>query len=180
VRVFPGGVERGIYPAVSTESAKVRVAQLQKQPARVGERYEADEITREEWTQQGATLRGEIARLEAESAAPVDPLELLRLGQQWDSGAVTQQAAVLNALWQRIEVRADEMAANGRGDRQGDPARRPRGQRSRAGRGCQAVREQRPGCPNDGGPGASLNTGGRGWMGIEPTQDASTAPRKRF
>ena len=29
------------------------------------------------------------------------------------------------------------------------------------------------------GPGADT-LGWRGWMGIEPTQDASTAPRKRF
>ena len=32
--------------------------------------------------------------------------------------------------------------------------------------------------PRDDGPGATL--GRRGWMGIEPTQDASTAPRRRF
>lgn len=58
-------------------------------------------------------LRGEIARLEAETAAPVDPLELVTLGQQWESGDVTQRAAVLNALWERIEVRADAESANG-------------------------------------------------------------------
>lgn len=50
-------------------------------------------------------LRAEIQALEAETAAPVNPVELLTLGQQWRSGDVVQRAAVLNALWQRIEVR---------------------------------------------------------------------------
>ncbi len=166
-------------PAVSIESAKVRIAKFQKQLVRVGERYEADEITRDEWTQKGATLRGEIARLEAESAAPVDPVELLTLGQQWDSGDVTQRAAVLNALWQRIEIRADENAANGlvivkltpRADRAANAHALVMAARQYA----QSVddeytpdpnegKRRRP-RPDDGGPGATLNTGRAGMDG---------------
>src|SRR5438876_12239441 len=92
-------------PSVTIETAQVRTANLKRKLARIGERYESDEITREEWKQKGAKLRAEIAALESEAAAPVDPIELLTLGQQWRNGDAAQRAAVLHALWERIEIR---------------------------------------------------------------------------
>jgi hypothetical protein len=78
---------------------------------------------------------------------------------------MTQRAAVLNALWQRIEVRADEQAANGvvivkltpRADRAANAHALIMAARQYANSGD-------PGPdggydPNDGGPGATLNTG---------------------
>jgi len=83
----------------------VRVANLKRKLVRIGERYEADEITKEEWRAKGDKLRAEIAALESESAPAVDPVELITLGQQWGTGDAVQRAAVLRALWERIEIR---------------------------------------------------------------------------
>lgn len=83
----------------------MRIQKLKAKLARIGERYEADEITRDEWRAKGDKLRAEIAALESESAAPVDPVELITLGQQWQQGDAAQKCAVLSALWERIEIR---------------------------------------------------------------------------
>src|SRR5947208_5452415 len=92
-------------PSVTIETAQVRTANLKRKLARIGERYEADEITHDEWKQKGDKMRAEIAALESEAAAPVDAIELLTLGQQWREGDAAQRAAVLHALWERIEIR---------------------------------------------------------------------------
>src|SRR2546427_8364578 len=68
-------------PSVTIETAQVRIVNLKRKFARIGERYEADEITRDEWRVKGDKLRAEITALESESAAPVDPVELITLGQ---------------------------------------------------------------------------------------------------
>ena len=114
---------------------------------------------------------------------------------------------MLKALWERIEVRLDEPTEDERmGNPQsprGEVTRRDRKIArvvkllARADRASQAhalvmaaLQYVRSGLPalydSDGvpmptghGPGADT-LGRRGWMGIEPTQDASTAPRKRF
>lgn len=57
----------------------------------MGERYEADEITKEEWRAKGDKLRADFHALQAETAAPVDPVELLTLGQQWQKGVPAQR-----------------------------------------------------------------------------------------
>jgi hypothetical protein len=92
-------------PNITIETAAVRIQKLKSKLARIGERYEADEITRDEWRVKGDKLRAEIAALESESAAPVDPVELITLGQQWKQGDAAQRCAVLSALWERIEIR---------------------------------------------------------------------------
>ncbi len=91
--------------SVTIETAAVRIANAKRKLVRIGERYEADEITKEEWRAKGDKLRAEIAALESESAAPVDPIEQITLGQQWMKGDAVQRNAVLSALWERIEVR---------------------------------------------------------------------------
>lgn len=83
----------------------MRIAKLKRQLQPIGKRYEADEITKDEWRAKGDKLRAEIHTLEASTAAPVDPVELLTLCQQWQTGDAAQRAAVLAALWERIEVR---------------------------------------------------------------------------
>ncbi len=92
-------------PSVTIETARVRIANLKRKLARIGERYEADEITKDEWRAKGDKLRAEIAALESETAAPVDPVELITLGQQWTKGDAAQRNTVLSALWERIETR---------------------------------------------------------------------------
>jgi len=143
------------------------------------------EITKDEWRAKRETLRAEIKAPEAETAEPVNPIELLTLGKQWQSGDVEQRAAVLNALWERIEIRKDKVVKVVKLTPRADRASRAHALISTA---LQYIKNGEfdesdvDDGPRDGGPGADLRrtVEGRGWMGIEPTQDASAAPRKRF
>jgi len=97
------------------------------------------------------------------------------LGKQWTSCDVEQRAAVLNALWERIEIRKGKVVKlTPRADR----ASRAHALISTA---LQYVKNGEfdesdvDEGPRNGGPGADLSrtVEGRGWMGVEPTQDAS-------
>jgi len=156
-------------PSVTIETAQVRTANLKRKLARIGERYEADQITQDEWKQKGDKMCAEIAALESEAAAPVDAIELLTLGQQWREGDAAQRAAVLHALWERIEIRDRKVVRL--------TARADRAQRAHQmiATALQYIKdgvfdesdiEDQPRPPRDGGPGAARNTSMSGKGGI--------------
>ncbi len=188
-------------PAAVVETNEIKIARVRKQLERVGDRYETEgTMTREAYTAKVAELKAQIKALEEQPVKAVDPRELLTLGQQWRKGDAAERNTVLKAMWERIEVGLEEPTED---ERMAGEVTRRDGQMARvvkllarADRASQAhalvsaalqyVRQGEPvlfdsdgvPVPRDGGPGSTL--GRRGWMGIDPTQDASAAPRKRF
>ncbi len=195
-------------PTAIVETNEIKIARLRKHLERVGDRYETEgTMTRDAYQAKVAELKAQIKTLEEPPVKAVDPRELLTLGQQWRKGDAAQRNIVLKALWERIEIRLDEPTED---ERMGNPqsphgevtrrdgkiarvvkllARADRASQAHAlvTAALQYVRQGAPvlfdsdgvPVPRDSGPGADT-LGKRGWIGIEPTQDASAAPRKQF
>jgi inorganic triphosphatase YgiF len=89
------------------ETAAEVVAKIDRRMKRVGDRYEDEELSREEYRDQLAKLRRQRDAYIAMTADEPDPKDLSTLASAWRSGDAAQRWEVLNALFERIHVRQD-------------------------------------------------------------------------
>jgi hypothetical protein len=92
---------------IDKESAGEAIARIERKIKRTGDRYEDEELTREEYRAELNRLRRQRDAYLAMSADEPDPEDLKTISAAWRKGDAAQRWEVLGSLFERIHIRQD-------------------------------------------------------------------------